>query len=233
MSTLRTEEAVARTTAGAFSWKYFVSKSGSAGRSWVEDYERFRDADSGCFAALVALRKRDLNLGRHLLDRARALSCEAPDLIRWILERWVFGAEAYYHYCLDDFDRAELDLDRARSAVIRAVGAASFLLPLAQHCEDFELQKARCARQRREWEAMRRHIEAALDMATSRSPLCLLDGGRAIYAKAVEQFYVSLDLSPEERRAIEPLVDDSVRLREIDRSVRVIYLLPGFVIADP
>lgn len=220
-------------TSGELSWKDFVCLSGPAGRSWINDYERFHDVDRACWDALIALRKRNLEVGRQLLDHAHAVSYEAPDSIRWILERWVFGAEAYYHYCLNDFDRAELDLDRAQRGVISAVGALSFLLPLANHCEDFELQKARCARQRREWEMMRRHIETARDMATSRRPLCVLDDGCSIFARTVQQFYISFDLSAEEQRTVEPLIDDDARLRELERNVRAIYLLPGFVIADP
>ncbi len=233
MSIQRTNEVVAGAAAGKLSWKHFVYRSGPAGRSWIEDYERFGDVDSACWNALVALRKRDLEVGRHLLDRARVESRGVPDPIRWVLERWLFGAEAYYHYCLDDFDRAELDLDRARRAIMSAVGAASFLLPFAEHCEEFELQKARCARQRREWDIMRSHIQIARDMMTSRCPLCVLDDGRTIYARSVQEFYRSLDLGPEERCAAEPLIDDGLRLRQFDHIVRTIYLLPGFVIPDP
>jgi hypothetical protein len=185
----------------------------------------------------VALRGRELEAGRQLLDGARAIAPSAapsaPDPIRWVLERWVFGVEAYYCYCIDDFDRAELYLDLARRGVTSAVGALSFLLPLAEHCIDFELASARCARQRRRWEMMRRHIEVARDMMTNGRPLCVLDNGYPIYARSVQQFYLSFDLSEEEQRAAEPLIDDSARLRAFERSVRAIYLLPGFVIPDP
>lgn len=236
MSTQQTGKAEAGKASAPISWDYFVRRS-SAGRRWIREYERFGDVDDACWDALVALRGRDLEVGRQLLDGAQGIllyeAPSAPDPIRWVLERWVFGVEAYYFYCINDFDGAELCLDRARRGVTSAVGALSFLLPLAEHYTDFELASARCARQQRRWEMMRRHIEVTRDMMTNRRPLCVLDDGSPIYARSVQQFYMSFDLSEEEQRAAEPLIDDCARLRAFERSVRAIYLLPGFVIPDP
>src|SRR3954470_12256438 len=104
-----------------FPWTHFVRRSGLAGRNWLETYSRFRDVDDACWHALAALRLRDLEVGRQLLDRAHTAARQADGAVRCVLGRWLFGVEAYYFYCIDEFDQAARHLDLARESVISAL----------------------------------------------------------------------------------------------------------------
>jgi hypothetical protein len=216
-----------------FSWLDFVIRSGPAGREWAAEYQRYNAVDRNCRRALVDLREGDAVGARRLLDEAASISAASPPTIRGIHDRWRFGAEAYYHYRRGDFELAEEHLDNARHGLAGSIGAAPFLIALGGHFEDFEVQKARCARERRAWQVVAAHLDTARGMVVGQRPMCVLDDGRAIYMSAVERFYTSFELSESEREDLETVIDVERHLSAFERHARSIWLLPGFVIADP
>ena len=64
-----------------------------------------------------------------------------PVSVLYVMSRWYHGALGYYHYCAEDFDEAEDEMDRAFGAVRNALEAIPFLVPLAHHCSDFFIQE--------------------------------------------------------------------------------------------
>src|SRR4029077_20499381 len=175
-------------------WAHFVARSDPQGRSWVEEYWRperlqlLRETDR----ALRQLRRREIPAGKALLDdvadRLGRLA-EAPASVVLVVQRFYWTARAYYDYCTGDFAGAMQGLDRAHQAVASAIEMSPFLLPLAYHCHEFRLQRARVARNRDRLSEMAGHLREVRAMLEDRTPLCTLSGGRPVYLSTVTAFY--------------------------------------------
>jgi hypothetical protein len=221
----------------AFEWSHFVARSGAEGSDWVREYGRPDIAAlvTAADESLLLLRTRRFAAGR---DRLAVMADGLTDggnaidpSIASVLERWYYGALAYAQYCVDDFASAEESLGRAHAAVAAAIGRAPFLMPLANHCQEFRLHAARIARNRRRWAEMHEHVAAALGMMEDREPLCVLGDGTEVRFAELVRFYLALPgLSPEEHESLAGQVDPGVRLRLFHRFVQGLYAIPGFVI---
>lgn len=225
-----------------YDWTHFVAASGHAGSRWVEDYRRpenwklVRLTDQ----ALLKLRGRNIEQGGELLEQAgrqlariRRVRRAAAGVIP-VLERWYYGVLAFQYYRQDRFDHAAQTMDRALEAVIAAVDAERFLVPLAHTCQEFHLHQARIARNRRRWADMHRRIETVRGMIENRLPLCVLGDGQPIFYTTLSEFYDSLGpLTEEEWSSVDGVVDIDLRRTFFHRFVRELYLLPGFVIQYP
>lgn len=187
--------------------------------------------------ALALLRQSRLDAGRALVDdlgacRAHLLPREAS--ISHVMDRWYHGVRAYHLYCIEDYDAAAGEMMAAHDAVARAISHAPSLVPLANHCHEFRLHRARIARNRRRWAEMREHIDAVRAMMEDRGPLCHLADGTGVYYATLVQFYDALPrVSEDERRHLADLCDAGQRLRLFQRFVQSLYTLPGFVIPLP
>jgi len=217
-------------------WPHFVALSCDEGRRWVKEYRRPEclELTRWIGQALAWLRRGRVDDGCELLvraeERARALAALSPSL-RHVLDRFYYGALAYLHYCLEDFDTAQELLERSDDAVRAAIEERRFLLPLAVHCHEFCLQHARIARSRRRWQEMREHIARSRAMMQDRLPLCVPRDGAAVYVATVAEFYRSIPgLSAEELAALRDLLDDGRRLELFERFVAGLYALRGPVI---
>jgi hypothetical protein len=217
-------------------WAYFVARRDEEGERWAERYSRPENVEimRGNTAALNLMRKNQLDAGHRKLDEVRSrlmsLEQETPDVFH-VLGRWYYGALAYYRYCLDDFTGAEEALDLAHEEVRQAIELRRFLVPFAEHCYDFSVQRIRIVRNQRRWSEMWRLIEIARQAGSGERPYCVLSDGTDINLVAVQEFYSRLrPFNPEEQTALQIVFDTNLRARALRRSLAEIYALPGFVI---
>lgn len=225
--------------AGGHQWPHFVARSGPEGKKWMEEYgieERLRLTDM-TQEALQRLRRQQIREGKELLDHAQSRLERldgVPASVLLVMKRFYWAALAYYHYCVDDIDLAEQHLERAHQAVVSAIEAAPFLLPLALHAHEFRLQHARVARYRRRWSEMRERLQEVRAMLEDRIPLCTLSDGRPVYFSTVVDFLRAIpSLDPEEIESLRFFLDAEYRHECIDLSLMSLYVLPGVVIHYP
>jgi hypothetical protein len=224
---------------GGLQWNHFVDRSGPEGRRWVEEYgsdQRLQLAEM-TEHALQKLRRQQIRVGKELLEEveSRLERLEGvPPSVLLVMKRFFWATLAYYHYCVGDLDRAERTLDLAQQAVVSAIEAAPFLLPLALHCHEFRLQHARVARRRRRWSEMREHLQAVRAMLENRIPLCTLSDSRPVYLSALTESLRSIpSLDLEEIESLRFFLDEEHRHECIGASLMSLYVLPDVVIPYP
>lgn len=219
------------------SWKHLVGLSGGAGLAWLREYEEPESSrlEELGRQALSALRQGQVETGRKLLQE---LEEGLPGLahgstsIRHLHERWYQGVRAYYEYAIGHFELAEACLEAAHLAIAKTIEDKGFLVLLANHCQEFCLHQARIARGRRDWRGVRRHIDEAAAMIDGSRPLCVLSEGRSIYFSHMKTFCESLP-QLETVSSYQELFDDKRHRQLFDNFVQTLYVLPGFVLADP
>lgn len=223
-------------------WLHFASLSGERGRLWVEEFRRpeIFGILGTAGSALPLFHRRQIEPGRRLLEEAetrlQALrSAGTRPSILAALDQIYHPLLAYYHYATEELALAGEDLDRADQAIAAAIELEPFLLPLAFRCSEFELHRARIARNQRRWEEMRHHLDRALGMVVHEShPLCVRPGGVEVTLAEVKAFFRDLPpAGPDMEGFARQLTDDAARHRLFDRFVLGIYALPGFVIPYP
>lgn len=219
-------------------WAYFVARRDEEGERWAERYSRPEHTEmmSDNMAALNLMRRNQLEAGYRKLDEVRSrlmdLEQETPDVFH-VLGRWYYGALAYYHYCRDDFIRAEEALDLAHEEVRQAIEFRRFLMPFAQHCYDFSVQRIRIVRNQRRWSEMWRLIEIARQAGSGERPYCVLSDGTDINLSTVQEFYSALKpFDQKEQDALRIVFDANLRVRALRRSLAEVFALPGFVIPN-
>lgn len=215
----------------------YVALSGREGEQWVEEFDqRVRPIVELCRACVKGLRRGlTFDEAGDLLRRARegldALDGQADPSFRGAAERWYYGALGFYFYSRRAFDEADDSMWRAHESVTRAVDQHRYLVGLAYDCYEFELHRARIARDRCAWAAMRRHAEASAGMRSGLRPFCVLSDGTPIALSDLRQFYASLpELTEEDRKDLVRIIDDERGPREAARFVRTMFRLSGFVI---
>ncbi len=221
-------------------WLRFVGRSGAEGAAWAAEYERVVPIQKTCQDAVEVLRRRGLEEGSALLRRAHDELCgmsgdAMPPSVRAVVDRWYYGAIAFYHYARQEYDQAEHYMDVAHDTVVSALEqGGGWLMPLALDCYEFEMHRARIARERPSWPALRRHAERAAAMRDGRVPLCVLGDGTPVGLADVQRFYRALPtLSDDEREAVASILDDGLSRLQAERSIRTVLRLPGFVIQYP
>jgi tetratricopeptide (TPR) repeat protein len=217
-------------------WPYYVSLYSEAGFQWAVEYGRPEHVEitDAMLRALGLLRLRRIEPGLELLRSAKAglreMESTSPVFFN-VLNRWYFGAIAYYYYCIEDYDQARTALDQAHEAVQRAIELRAFLAPFAFHCHDFCVQRVRIARNQRRWQEMKLCIEKARQMVMGEQPFCVLSDGTQVSLLTVQAFYNSLaPLTEEEKAPLNSVFDDEIRLRLLRRTVTETYTMSGFVI---
>jgi hypothetical protein len=222
---------------GGFDWLHFVARSGVEGCRWAEQYRQFQLLEKLSTRSLLLLRCGDLPGGYALLEQMdEAMRGVAPRELafRAVGERWYYGVLGYYFYCMNDGEQAERAMVQAHQAVAAAIGAQHFLLPLANHCHEFRLHRARIARNNSRWDEMRTHVEHARAMMAGAGPLCVLNDGTLVSISNICDFYSAIpELTEMERHSLSGLLDDALRLRGFEQFVNAMYRIPGFVIPYP
>lgn len=214
----------------AQAWKRSVERHGEEGRRWMESYRHFEPLELESSAILDLFRARRNDEAWERLQRLRE-EVDGIDLgpdpsLGRIVDRWLFGVEAYAHYCLGDHDAADRSMAQADQAVTAAIGRHRFLACFAIHCQEFRLHRARIARNARLWGRMREHLEVAEEMGESRLPLCVLDDGTELRLAELEDSF----RGPETAEARLVLWDPARRRRYHDAFVQQIRLLPDLVL---
>lgn len=227
----------ASSSQGDFDWLHFVIRSGADGERWAERYGQARPLEELTTDALRLLRGRRYDEGYALLERMRGemdAAHFAELSIRSVVERWYYGVLGYYFYCLGQADPANRAMIQAHQAVTAAIGATRFLLPLANHCHEFRLHRARIARNAARWDEMRTHVQEVRAMMLGAAPFCVLEDGTPVDIRDIRAFHAAIpSLTDAERQALAGLLDDGARLRNFDQFVSGMYRIPGFVIPYP
>ena len=221
----------------ALAWYHFVPHSGAEGSDWYVTYR-----DSGCEAlarqldiSVDLMRQRQVQKGKAMLDQClhdmEALA--RRDLGRAVLaatEEACWGARAYYHYHVDEYEAAKEALDSAARMVSDVIDHAPFLVPFATRCYDFCLNHARIARGRRRWQDMWDYVEQGRAMLQGQVPLCQGEQ-REVYIKDAYAFYRSVTpLDDLERQALQIRLDQEDTIRKFERRAVGATLIPHVVI---
>lgn len=221
-----------------YNWGAMIAASGAQGRSWLESYQR----DQGSITlwvreSLGRLRDRRIDEGWKLLQCARAqwipLRATNPAVFH-ALGRFYHGGIAYYFYCVEDFARAERWMRRAQWSIAQAISTAPFLLPFAALCMDVPLKLVQIARARHRWSEMKEKVAEVREITDDRRPLCALRDGTLVYHSSVGEYLCTLSgLDESHGDAVRYLQDPEFRREVVDRILRGLYLLPGFVLSYP
>lgn len=226
-------------------WLHFASLSGERGRLWVEEFRHpecfgILGTAGGALPLLHRRERYEIEQGRRLLEEAEARlqalrGAGVKPSILAALDQIYYPLLAYYHYALGDYAPAGEGLDRADQAIAAAIGQEPFLLPLAFRCSEFELHRARIARNQRRWREMRLHLDRALGMVVhEKHPLCVRPDGTGVTLAEVKAFFRDLPRTGADMETFaRQLTDDAARHRLFDRFVLGIYALPGFVVPYP
>lgn len=216
---------------------HWVIVSGDEGRRWAEAYlsSEVRGAAQLSVGAVDVVRAGRHHEGLQMLRQARleldALRGTTPASVYSVLERWYYGALGFYFYAIEQFDEADDAMVRAHAAVARAIKHQHYLLPLVIDCSEFHTHRARIARNRRDWAAMHEHCHAALEMRVGERPFCVLGDGREVWLRDVQAFFRSIpSITLEDWGKLAYIVDDAWNRANIERGIRRLYRLPGFVI---
>lgn len=217
-----------------FPWDQLVGRSGEEGMRWLADYHACcLDLSQQIQEALRLLRNRKLETGGGIFARVWTGICRIDDCrpdLRSVISRWYFAAHAYQLYLSWDLDGALREIDLAETAAETALRLQPLLLPLASDCVHFPILRARIARQRRQWDVMRRQVEILFRMADDRAPLCQLQGA-PLYFSEVRGYLLALPfLNSEERRLLEGLVGRDALVHRMGHVARSLYALPGIMI---
>ena len=221
-----------------YNWGGMIAAGGAEGRAWLESYRRAQGSiPLWVRESLGLLRDRRIEEGLELLHRARArwMPLRATDpAVFHVLGRFYHGGIAYYFYCVEDFARAERRMRRAQWSIAQAVSTAPFLVPFAALCMDVPLKLVQIARARRRWREMKERVAEVREITADRRPLCTLRDGTPVYHGSVGEYLSSLPaLDESHAEAARYLQDAEYRREAVDRMLRGLYLLPGFVISYP
>lgn len=223
---------------GQQDWLSFARLSGQTGAFWAEEFTRSgaMELTGAIDSAVLLLRRRRFDEANRTLGgcetRIVAMGCRGAKAS--VLWRWYRSALAYARYCAGDLDEACKLLDQADEEVCRALEQHLFLLPLANHCYDFQLQRARVERNRFRWRQVNMNIEIGRAMLTNHRPLCVLRSGAEVYISDVDAFVRSIHAEGQgDRVAIARALDETARRQLFESFVRNIYLTAGVVIPYP
>jgi hypothetical protein len=221
-----------------YHWDALVAASGPACRDWAEAYWReSRKILPLVQSGVTRLREQRIDQGRELLEQARAQRDTLQETNRsvfLVLGRFLHAGFAYYHYCVEEYDRAEELIEKSSDCVRAAVEADSGLLPFAFVLLDMPLKLAQIARARHRWKEMREHVAVARALVEDELPLCRDGGGERIYHATIGERLRAF-LGPEDGHglALRYLTDRDTRTQILDQLVARLYALPGFLIPYP
>lgn len=221
-----------------YNWPALVASSGPAYRCWAEAYWQESDKILPLLqSGADHLREQRLDQGYRLLKQACAQWDALQETNRSgfiVLGRFIYAGLAYYHYCLEEYDRAKEFIGKSADSVRLAVETDRGLLPFAVACLDMPLKLAQIARSQSHWKEMREHIAVARAMAEDELPLCVDGTGEPVFHSTIERHIRAL-LDPDEEHsvALQYLTDLDFRGQVVDALVARLYAIPGFLIPYP
>jgi hypothetical protein len=221
----------------ARNWLRLIEISDPDGREWAEAYRRsgFHEKIRSTQDALLLMQAGRTDKATGILSPIAALCAENGEdenltSILNIVRRYYYAVIAYYHYSSGNLEAAWSSLDRAEQAIRCAVGTHPYLVAVAESCIELTIQRARIAREMRDWKLMWSYLWKARDMAANRVPLCTTLTGQEVYYSTISERLSPLGLTDQEAYAWREVVDIDERQSYVDRLIRGVYTLPGFVI---
>ena len=223
-----------------YSWLRMARLSGEEGDQWVTAFMATPLPRLIVLLdkALGLLRRNEVERGRKILqhvdekmaelEQAAEADDQAMPLI--VPMRWTLGIEAYLHYLDRRYDKALETLDRAESIVKRVLATYGFLTDMALAGKDFTVQRARVARNQRDWAAMDNALGQARGMVAGEVPLLRLEDGREIFIETVVDHYRQCRLNEVEREALEYYFDTDRNLGLFDVQTWQINFPSGFIV---
>lgn len=223
-----------------YPWFHFVAASSPGAARWVDAFqanggvELTNDIDG----ALWQLRSGDMAGGRRGFERARERIDElsddgVPASMVSVLERWYHSGLAYLNYRAKRYADAVRALDAADRAIERAIEAEPFLIKLAGHCYDFDLQRARIKRMECRWPEMAAFIDEGRQKLHDRRPLCVAGSG-PVFLRDLVRFYRGIQPRDErEAAALRELSDVDKRRQVFESFARDNLAIPWLIIPYP
>ncbi|MEM1178512.1 MAG: hypothetical protein AAGM22_09215 [Acidobacteriota bacterium] len=218
------------------SWLFLhaATLAGEEGRAWADAFTRgpYLEGLTRVQAVLVTLRKGDFEAGRReVQDLEKELDhVDVDPSHRLVFERFYSGALAYLRFIERDFDGAVAALERGENAAVEVMDQHPFLVSLAIVFSDFTVQRARVARNRRDWDRLRELLETARGMVTGRRPLCTLSNGEPIFSKHLATFFDEIAVSQQDRLSVEKFKNPEVLWGRLETQVYQIPVPSGFVV---
>ena len=219
-----------------YGWLRMARLSGDEGDQWVDGFMETPLPRLIVLLdrALDLLRRNEVERGRQILEhidgKMAELEASGEDLPLIVPKRWTLGIAAYLHYLDHRYDDALETLDRAEDIVRQVVETYGFLKDLALAGQDFTVQRARVARNQREWRAMEDHLARARGMITSDVPLVRWSDGREVFLSEVMEHYRSYRFNEVERQALEYHFDTERSLGLFDKQTWRINFPSGFIV---
>ena len=217
----------------------FLKVCGGEARRWLAEFQseercRIRHRLS---AGLEALKHFDVRTGEELLkaidEDIRRKSTELP-AVHHLLQRYRLAALAYLHYLNGELAKAKMDLLKAHDEIKKAIDRHDFLIPVAIHCTDFIIQRARIARRECQWQEAQSYIWMIRDIYSNQRPLCVLESGRPIRLSDLREFYASLPLDDEQRDQSQRFIGEGITVSErVEYLEEMVFSLPDVVIPYP
>lgn len=204
--------------------------SSAEGYRWVEANlsDRAKRTARCSLNSVAVMRQKRLADGRSMLDQAHAemavLSGSTHPAMCALLERWFQSALGYYHYARKDFAQADDSMVRAQEAVVDAISLQPLLMPFASGCSELHMNQARVASARRQWRAMKEHLEMGVEMGMGRLPFCTLRDGTEVWLSDVQKFIRALPAEVTAQWEELPyILDEELNRRYFARVVRQIF----------
>lgn len=216
-----------------YPWLRFIAARGEEGAHWAAEYRQpeIGELYDSIIGSLKLMGKAKLDQALATLEAAEAKIATLPERyspsVVKVVECWYNGALAYYHYCLEDYSRAEEILIRGHQAISRGVEIQRIILPMVYRCCDTWLHRSRIARSRHDWTAMREHLDTFRAIHRGELPFCTLADGSAIYAADLESYLAELELQDEDLREYAGIFAVAENRRQYsDYFAEAIYQLP-------
>ncbi|MEM1178517.1 MAG: hypothetical protein AAGM22_09240 [Acidobacteriota bacterium] len=218
-------------------WLYAATLVGEPGRAWAADFRTSPQSEAlgSIRDALLSLRRGDMDSGRAQLESCRrVLDDSDPEAVAtWVFERFLCGVVAYERFVSDDDGGAMAALARGEACARKAFEEKRFLLTLASTFSEFNVQRARIARLRRDWPSLGRFLNSARSMVASEAPLCTLADGEAIYVSTVANYFDQFSLDAEALEEIAIYLDTRALAQRFERFISNISSPHHFVVPYP
>jgi len=218
---------------------FYLPACGEEARRWLAEFENPGNLELrlALSQALRHLRAQQISAGATLLVeiesrlRTRESRSESVDRFLW---RYFFSARAYLEYLQGNLKSALSSLADADEGIRWLIGREGFLLPLAVHCTDFIIQRARVARRAGDWEGVRRHLRTLRSVCEGTQPYCVLGPGLSVGQHDLERFFAALDLDDRQKIQTERFLQGDLSAEETTaRIAERIFALPDMVIPYP
>jgi len=218
---------------------FFLPACGPEGSAWLHELcgEPSLRLRLDLSTAMGMLREFDLEGGRRLLASIDGRLGAGPGSVSAVagyLRRWHDSTLAYLHYLEDDFAAADTALHRAQGQVEALLDRHPFLLPMAVHCTDFVIQRARMARRRGRWADAKAQLRLLGSILAGTQSYCVLASGRPVALADLRAFFASLPLDePGRLAAAAYLGDGATAAARVEQIAARIFALPDVVIPYP